>query len=173
MIIAGTGHRPTKIALGSRNAYDLVVYERLVALATNALIRLAPTTVISGMALGWDTALADAALDLRIPLWAYVPFTGQEGKWIPESQAKFHAILSRAARVEICSPGGYAASKMQVRNIRMVDDCNLLLALWDGSRGGTGNCVEYAQKAHRRIVNLWPSWAKYAEQTNGGQASRV
>ena len=48
----------------------------------------------------------------------------------------------------IVSPGEYAAFKMQVRNEWMVDQLNpatdLLLAAWDGSPGGTGNCVKYA-----------------------------
>jgi uncharacterized phage-like protein YoqJ len=35
---------------------------------------------------------------------------------------------------------------MQVRNEWMVDHCNDLLAVWDGSDGGTGNCVRYAQR---------------------------
>src|SRR3546814_2405914 len=36
------------------------------------------TAAISGMALGWDTAWALAALDLGVPLTAAVPFSGQE-----------------------------------------------------------------------------------------------
>ncbi len=34
---------------------------------------------------------------------------------------------------------------MQVRNEYMVDRADLVLALWNGTPGGTGNCVRYAR----------------------------
>jgi len=48
---------------------------------------------------------------------------------------------------------------MQTRNIWMVDNCDLVLALWDGSDGGTGNCIKYANKIGKPIVNLWDKYA--------------
>src|SRR3546814_15540871 len=92
------------------------------------------------MALGWDTAWALAALDLGVPLTAAVPFCGQEKSWPAESQRRFHSILERAAAVEIVCPGGFAAHKMQTRNEWMVDHADGVVALWDGSTGGTANC---------------------------------
>jgi uncharacterized phage-like protein YoqJ len=51
---------------------------------------------------------------------------------------------------------------MQKRNEMMVDDCNLLLTLWDGSDGGTANCLGYARRKRPDLetVNLWDSWQK-------------
>lgn len=37
----------------------------------------------------------------------------------------------------------------------MVDDCDSLLALWDGSSGGTKNCLDYARKKGKPYINLW------------------
>lgn len=162
MIVAGTGHRPDKITMGGRNAYDAAVHARLVELAVAVLKQPRPKVVISGMALGWDTALADAAVELDIDLWAYIPFIGQEKRWPEASQAHYTRLLTLAEKVVVCSEGGYAAWKMQVRNKRMVDDCDRLLALWNGSDGGTANCVRYARERGRKIVNLWPSWMKYS-----------
>jgi hypothetical protein len=31
-------------------------------------------------------------------------------------------------------------------------------ALWDGSDGGTGECVQYAERVGRLWVNLWDEW---------------
>ena len=31
-------------------------------------------------------------------------------------------------------------------------------ALWDGSDGGTGACVKYAERVGRIWVNLWDEW---------------
>ena len=37
----------------------------------------------------------------------------------------------------------------------MVDNCTHVLAMWDGSEGGTANCVKYAQAVNKPIINLW------------------
>ncbi len=37
----------------------------------------------------------------------------------------------------------------------MVNNCDMLIAVWDGSDGGTANCVKYAQSkgVDIRIIN--------------------
>jgi uncharacterized phage-like protein YoqJ len=157
LILAGTGHRPDKLG-----GYGAAVSARLVDLARAALLKYRPDEVVSGMALGWDTALALAALELGIPLTAAVPFEGQETKWRPEQQELFRAILARATSVVVVSPGGYAVWKMQVRNEWMVDRATGVLALWNGTSGGTANCVEYARTRKVKIVNLWNAWERYS-----------
>lgn len=156
MNLAGTGHRPEKLG-----GYTAAVAERLFDLARAVLVREAPTKVISGMALGWDTALALAALDLGIPLLAAVPFAGQERKWPVPSQEIYRAIIARAEVVVVCE-GGYAPWKLQKRNEWMVDNADALIALWDGSSGGTANCVAYAAPRGIRMVNVWSTWERYA-----------
>lgn len=153
MIIAGTGHRPNKLG-----GYGNDVFESLIQLATLALEKYEPARVISGMALGWDQALAQAAINLSVPFDAYVPFTGMDAKWPTSSQQYYLSLLCNAREVVECSPPGYSAYKMQVRNERMVDDCDLLLALWDGSTGGTANCLKYAVTQQRPVKNLWDAW---------------
>ena len=49
---------------------------------------------------------------------------------------------------------------MQQRNELMVNDSDMVLALWDGeSAGGTWNCIQYAGKVEKEIVNLWDAWS--------------
>lgn len=96
------------------------------------------------MALGVDQDFAQISIELAIPFTAALPFIGQEDRW-PESSRKYYEwLLERADDVVVVSPGGYSAAKMQVRNEWMVDNCDHLVAVWDGSEGGTGNCVRYA-----------------------------
>lgn len=161
LIVAGTGHRPNKLIVAGRPAYDGAALGELIAFAMKVLDYKRPSLVISGMALGWDIALAAAAYQLEIPYDAYVPFTGQESKWPLDSQKRYDFYLENARRVVICSPGGYSPSKMQIRNERMVDACDELLALWNGTAGGTANCVEYARKRDVKIVNCWRSWLRH------------
>lgn len=50
--------------------------------------------------------------------------------------------------------GEYAKPKMQLRNQYMVDESDLVLAYWDGTSGGTKNCVDYAVKKQKKIINF-------------------
>lgn len=61
----------------------------------------------------------------------------------------------------VCS-GRYAPEKMQRRNEWMVDHCTEVVALWDGTPGGTANCLRYANQPaiERPVVNLWPEFVK-------------
>ncbi len=151
MTICGTGHRPNKLG-----GYSNDVLRKLVALADQWLAEHNPDLVISGMALGWDTALAIAALRRGIRTKGYIPFEGQESRWPVESQRRYRTILGKCVGMTIASNQGYSPAAMQRRNELMVDDSDLVLALWDGGeQGGTWNCVEYAQKKGSEVVNLW------------------
>ena len=50
-----------------------------------------------------------------------------------------------------------AALRMQARNQWMVDHCQLLIAVFDGSPGGTKNCVDYALRVRREIRLIDPT----------------
>ena len=153
MILAGTGHRPDKLG-----GYTEAVSSALLKVATEAISLLddeSPVEVISGMALGWDQALAQASCNLGLPFIAAVPFVGQEKKWPLSSQEIYHQLLSKAKTVKIISPGGYASWKMEKRNQWMVDNCDEIIALWNGTAGGTANCIAYAAAKKKTIHNFW------------------
>ena len=151
-----TGHRPEKI--GGYNPMNEVRVALRKAMRTK-LIELAPEEAVSGMALGIDQDFVSVCIDLGIPFVAAVPFLGQESEWPLESQRIYFQLLDRAIRIEtICEPG-YAPWKMQKRNEWMVDyigEDGRVIAVWDGSPGGTGNCVRYAEKVGRKIVRIDP-----------------
>ena len=52
--------------------------------------------------------------------------------------------------------GGYAGYKLQKRNEWMVDHCDILIAVWDGTSGGTANCVNYAQSVNKEKIFIDP-----------------
>lgn len=153
MILAGTGHRPQSLG-----GFDADVEQRMYKLAHKLLRQLDNPVIISGMALGWDQELCSAALALGYETWAYVPFIGQESRWTESKQDFYHHLLSKCSKVVVCSHGTYGAWKMEVRNQKMVDDATQVLALWNGSPGGTGNCVAYANKVGKPVLNLWEYW---------------
>jgi uncharacterized phage-like protein YoqJ len=49
---------------------------------------------------------------------------------------------------------------MQKRNEYIVDNSSLLLSLWDGTSGGTKNCLDYAKKKEIPWENIWDAWVK-------------
>jgi uncharacterized phage-like protein YoqJ len=152
-IVSVTGHRPDKLG-----GYSDAVYFQLLSFAEKSLLNIKPDRVISGMALGWDQAIAEAAAKLKIPFWAAIPFKGQECKWPVKSQDKYHRLLSSAERSIIVCDGSYCASKMQKRNEWMVNNSDLLVALWNGASGGTANCVAYAKHVNKDMINLWEQY---------------
>jgi uncharacterized phage-like protein YoqJ len=153
MIVAITGSRPTKIG-----GYKLPnpIYNKICREIERLLLEMKPEKCLSGMALGADQYFASVCLKLRIPLVACIPFEGQEMAWPQESQKTFRLLRKLASEEVIVSDGGYAAYKMQIRNEWMVDHCDKLIAVWDGTKGGTGNCIEYAQSVGREIIFIDP-----------------
>lgn len=153
VIIAATGHRPEKLG-----GYSDEVFHRLTALSLDYIRRTSPTMVISGMAQGWDLAWACGAIMQGTPVIAAVPFFSQPLKWPEPARERWRWVLQRAHHVAIVCDGEYAAWKMQRRNEWMVDRADRIAALWDGSSGGTANCVRSAQKAGKPLDNLWTEW---------------
>ncbi len=163
MIVAGTGHRPDKLG-GNGNQTRLA----LGGLATEYLSQTQPEKVISGMALGWDQALAGAAVALGIPFIAAVPFLSQAHRWPAEAKERYYRLLDAAETVEMTGVMQHGSEAevnhlMQVRNEWMVDRADRMVALWNGSWGGTHNCITYARKRGVPIDNLWARWTLPAD----------
>jgi uncharacterized phage-like protein YoqJ len=153
MIISGTGHRPSKIG---GFIIPNKTFNYICRTAEEILIRESPSKIITGMALGWDTWLAQISYKLKIPFIAAVPFTGQESVWPAQSQKLYRELLELADEVVIVSDGIYSSRKMQLRNEWMVNHSDKVLAVWDGSNGGTGNCVRYAESVSKEIIRIDP-----------------
>lgn len=155
LVLAVTGHRPDKLG-----GYGEAAQDRVYCTAYDELKNIQPKAVITGMALGWDQQIAQACIDLKIEFFAYVPCDGQDRMWPSTSRLKYRDLLEKAEHVHVVSPGPYAAWKMQRRNEAMIDRCNSVLALWNGSSGGTMNAVLYAQRQKKPVRNCWERFVK-------------
>lgn len=148
MIIAFTGHRPDK--LGGWDPLHPVV-KRVKRAIRDYLARTWPAEVISGFALGVDQWAAQIAVDFGIPLTAALPCDDMSATWPLPSQQRFEALLAKANKRVVVSPGPFKNWKLQRRNEWMVDRCERLAAVHDGTAGGTYNCIAYANQVGREV----------------------
>jgi uncharacterized phage-like protein YoqJ len=161
--VSFTGHRPNKLGGYNENNPIMRKVKRDLDDLINRAINAGYFTFISGMALGVDIIAAEIVLkykkaDDRVKLIAAIPFEGQEGNWPTQSQERWKRVIEQTDEiVHVCEPG-YAAWKMQKRNQWMVDNSSVVIAVWDGTKGGTGNCVNYAKKAKHqpKVIRINP-----------------
>ena len=144
MVIAITGHRPNKLGFDFSLRSNLVINIKQELQKRIDIYK--PSFLITGMALGIDTLWATLAIENKIPFIAAIPCLNQEAKWPADAKAVYYNILNQpfCAKVYV-SKTAYTPLCMQKRNIFMVENCDKLIAVWDGSKGGTENCVSYAK----------------------------
>jgi len=154
MIVAFTGHRPQKLG-----GFKLPnpIYNNVCQQIEKTLRELKPDKVISGMALGVDQWAASISYKLGIPFIAAVPFIGQESVWATESKKIYNKLLAKAVEKVIVSDGEYSAQKLQIRNEWLCNHSDILLAIFDGSPGGTANCIKYAKSINMKIIIINPN----------------
>jgi uncharacterized phage-like protein YoqJ len=151
-----TGHRPQKLPCryDETHPFYSALYDKLLDIVQDARIYAEDKgdtlTLMSGMALGVDTMFAEIAVVLDIPFIAAVPCTNQDSRWNKQSQTKYRDLLSKAQKVVTISIV-YDNSCMQKRNEYMVDNSDYAIAVWDGSSGGTKNCIDYLKKKQKPI----------------------
>ncbi len=157
MRISVTGHRPNKLG-----GYSDEAFYKLVNLFYDFLSRNQEVdTVISGMALGWDQAVVVASLSAKRKVIAAVPCLNQESKWPLHSRVRYKELISKCDEVVYVSNQPYFPSCMQERNEWMVDNSELVVALYNGDlSGGTFNCIQYAKKQNKPINNRWNEYIK-------------
>lgn len=160
MKIAVTGHRPRSLGWGYD--YNHPKYYELGRKLRDVLKENKATHAISGMALGVDTVFAMVVLKLRntgildVKLECAIPCSNQSSRWLENSVKLYNKILGEADKVTFVSKTVYTPQCMQRRNEYMVNNCDLLIAVWNGSPGGTKNCVDYAKKLNKKIIYINP-----------------
>lgn len=163
MKICVTGHRPNKLY-----GYDYKDsrWQELKELFKTLLKENQCEEAITGMALGVDTVFALSVLELKeegydIKLHCAIPCKNHSSKWRRDSVMLYNTILSKADIVKQVSDEGYKPYLMQKRNEYMVDLADKVIAVWDGSKSGTGNCVAYAGKMNKDIIIIDPCTRYY------------
>lgn len=119
-------------------------------------------TLVSGMALGIDTISAMVILKLKEQypnlffLECAIPCTNQDERWKEADKKRYRTLLEQADKLTYITESPYSNGCMQRRNEYMVDQAQVILAVWDGSKSGTGNCVIYALEQGKPIALIEP-----------------
>lgn len=68
---------------------------------------------------------------------------------------RYREILMEAKTVKVVADH-YEADVMQKRNEYMVDHSDIVLAVWNGKKSGTKNCIKYAEKMGKKVEYIEP-----------------
>jgi hypothetical protein len=109
-----------------------------------------------------DIFFSQEALDLGVPLMLLLPIPAENlrGHFPAELQPQFDKIVARAIKVEVVSS---TSSEWNASSLgqKLVDEAEVLLALWDGDENSAGNAtaetVAYASYRGRPVIALRPA----------------
>lgn len=154
-----TGHRASKLPWGFDEqdarcaALKLKIYD-----AAEAVYASGVRHFICGMANGCDLYFGEAVLSLRetlpgITLEAAVPFEGQADKWDAPLRLRYDRLLAECDYRTLVSRT-YTPDCMLRRNRYMCDCSSVLIAAYDGQKGGTMSTMLYAMRQGLEIIEI-------------------
>ena len=164
-----TGHRPDKLAGYNVNVpfYDRLRH-RLIRIIERSLDNYKIVECHSGMALGADTVWAQAILECqqkygtnRIRFIADIPDMKQSYRWISKADRdRWKELIDKADEVRQYAHQNVGKSYAYIlnqRNIGMIQDCDILIAVYNGdATGGTANGVRDGIRMNKFITYIRP-----------------
>lgn len=172
-----TGQRPKDLCPTAPDKYSARPYKKFVndlTLYLDDMYKAGYRNFISGGAQGFDQLAFWAVAKLKkahpdVQNIAYLPFKGQEGAWVDDTglftPTNYRKMLKLADKVvwtsehqgiQVDTQTGYGINQaLNMRNHAMVDDSDIVVALYRDPRGvdmtkksgsGTNNCMRYAME---------------------------
>ena len=157
-----TGHRPDKLPWGpDERDPRCAALKRSLLREIEGLYRRGFRHFISGMAMGCDLYFAEAALALRekypeLSVEGAVPCPTQAERWPEPLRRRWRDILDQCD-LETVVQQNYDRYCMLRRDRYMVDRSAAVLAVFDGTPGGTQYTLNYAMDQRRSILLLDPA----------------
>ncbi|WP_316274464.1 SLOG family protein [Bacillus halotolerans] len=160
-----TGHRPNKLGgYDMKNSTMLKLKDKLLEVIEELIIKEEKSRFITGGALGTDQAACWCVHILKkkfphIKNIIATPFKEQDKVWSADQKLWYKRMLDVSDeiinveeldkyKVSGDKPGEFSPAKMQKRNEYMIDHSEAIVAVYDGSKSGTRNCLNYARKTY-------------------------
>lgn len=154
-LVGFTGHQ--NITAATRKMVAAVITAELSRLDAG------PLTGISSLAAGADQTFAFCVLAVGGQLTFIQPSHGYRDTFSGPALLSYDHLLSLAAEVEKLPFDQPSESAYYAAGQRVVDKCDLLLAVWDGEPagglGGTADIVRDAREKHKPVTVIWPDGA--------------
>lgn len=156
-----TGHRPEKLPWGMDETDPrCTALKKRLGDVVDSAYESGMRHFICGMARGSDFYFAETVLELRkrhpeVTLEAAIPCASQSSGWRREEQDRWRALVA-LCDLETLIQEHYDAGCMLRRNRYMVDHSSLVIAVYDGTNGGTRRTLEYAIRQKVPFVDISP-----------------
>ena len=154
-----TGHRPQKMG-GFGNSPKVQSIKKALREEIILSLKEGYERFISGGALGVDQWAIEILIDLKkeypnLKIVIARPFPSQDKIWPEDSRKHFIKLCQQSDEVVDVNPDPFTSWKMQARNDYMINLSSRVIAVFDGTPGGTANAVKSAQKKNKeiRIIN--------------------
>ena len=160
-----TGHRPKALPWkdNESDARCAALKSKIRFAAENLIVEQGCERFISGMARGADLICAEVILALKniyphIKLECAVPNRAFTSSWPADDVRRYSSILTRADDIIFISEKKvYSVSDLMLRNIYMVDNSDIIIAVYIyGESGGTRNTINYAESKNKQIIIIPP-----------------
>lgn len=162
MIYGCSGHRPQKIG-----GFTDAVAEALMLTARQTIKERQPELVLTGMALGWDQAIALACLRMGVQFHAYLPHPAYSNRWPDDTRRRYDKLLQGAARIVQCHKPNTppTTANLMRRNQMIVDASDAMLFLYSGTKEGTTHHAwQLAAHHHKMMFNSWDEYCAHYDR---------
>ncbi|WP_339181757.1 SLOG family protein [Bacillus sp. FSL R5-0560] len=161
-----TGHRPNKLGgYDMKNPTMLQLKDKLLEVIEELITKEEKSRFLTGGALGTDQAACWCVHILKkkyphIKNIIATPFKEQDKVWSADQKMWYKRMLDVADeiinveeldkyKVSEGEQGEFSPAKMQKRNDEyMIDHSEAIVAVYDGTKSGTRNCLNYARKTY-------------------------
>jgi hypothetical protein len=120
-----------------------------------------PLIAVTSLAVGADQLFAEVVMQHGGSIEAIIPFDGYEESLTDgRGRSSYRRLLQAASLIEVLWKEGSAEEAYMAAGRRVVDLCELLVAVWDGKPaaglGGTADIVSYALQTRTSLIHLNP-----------------
>jgi uncharacterized phage-like protein YoqJ len=176
-VVSFTGHRPNEIfgTYELENPKAKLLAKKMIKVIEHLIETEGASHFISGGALGTDQIAFICVNKLKekhphIKNIIAIPFRNQDANWKSETDKTRYEKIKKLAddvvfvdeidyynKDKSVEVGAFSKKKMQLRNMYMVDQSQILVAVFNGEKSGTKNCVDYAQHKKKKVIVMDPN----------------